>query len=145
MEKKLNILLLEDAAAHAELVEGELGKAKIDFVSKRVETQEEFIRHLVEFQPNIILADYSLPQFTALDALRLLKERKSEVPFILVTGSHSEEVAVECIKGGADVYLLQATPPPPASAPPNTSSQTKAQGQMPRAPTPLFPATSTTP
>src|SRR5437899_11910546 len=108
MEKKLNILLLEDAAADAELVERELVKAKIDFVAKRVETQEEFIRHLVEFQPNIILADYSLPQFTALDPLPLLKERKSEVPFILVTASHSEEVAVECMKDGAHDYMLKA-------------------------------------
>src|SRR5258708_23371403 len=125
MEKKLNILLLEDAAADAELVERELVKAQIDFVSRRVETQEEFIRHLVEFQPNIILADYSLPQFTALDALRLLKERKSEVPFILVTRSHSEEVAVQCIEERTGGYTLKATPPRPPSAPPNTLSKTQ--------------------
>jgi len=127
MEKKLNILLLEDAAADAELVERELVKAKIDFVSKRVETQEEFIRHLVEFQPNIILADYSLPQFTALDALRLLKERKSEVPFILVTGSHSEEVAVECMKEGADDYILKASLRRLPSALRNTISKKEAE------------------
>src|SRR6266851_5304555 len=127
MEKKLNILLLEDAAADAELVERELVKAKIDFVARRVETQEEFIRHLAEFQPNIILADYSLPQFTALDALRLLKERKSEVPFILVTGSHSEEVAVECMKEGADDYILKASLRRLPSALRNTISKKEAE------------------
>src|SRR5260370_35828678 len=138
MEKKLNILLLEDAAADAELVERELVKAKIDFVSKRVETQAEFVRHLVEFQPNIILADYSLPQFTALDALRLLKERKSAVPFSLVTGSHSEEVAVECMKEGADDYILKASLRRLPPALPNTISKKEAERQKLAVPAALF-------
>ncbi|HWN93819.1 MAG TPA: response regulator, partial [Methylomirabilota bacterium] len=64
---------------------------------------------LTEFRPDIILADYSLPQFSALEALRLLHDRKNTVPVILVTGSHSEEAAVECMKGGAEDYILKAS------------------------------------
>ena len=109
MNPTLHILLLEDVASDAELIERELGRAKINFVTRRVDTRDDFLVGLSEFSPHIILADYSLPQFSALDALRLLKEQQCDVPLILVTGSHSEEVAVECMKEGADDYILKAS------------------------------------
>ena len=109
MEKKVYILLLEDVVSDSELVQRELTKAKISFIAKRVETREEFMEALGGLKPDIILADYSLPQFGAMAALRLLKEAKTDVPLILVTGSHSEEVAVECMKEGADDYILKAS------------------------------------
>jgi DNA-binding NtrC family response regulator len=56
---------------------------------------------------DIILADYSLPQFDALRALHLLQERDLDIPFIVVTGSVSEEAAVECMRQGATDYLLK--------------------------------------
>jgi PAS domain S-box-containing protein len=109
MSEPLRILSLEDVAYDAELLEREIRKAGTHYVLKRVETRDAFLDALTEFQPDIILADYSLPQFSAIEALRLLKQRKSGVPVILVTGSHSEEAAVECMKEGAEDYILKAS------------------------------------
>jgi two-component system sensor histidine kinase UhpB len=60
-------------------------------------------------RPDIILSDFTLPDFTAIEALHLLRDRQLDVPFILVTGTRSEEVAVECIQEGADDYILKAS------------------------------------
>ena len=109
MDRDTRILILEDAVTDAELVERELRKADIAFTSQRVETKEGFSQALVEFEPDIILSDYSLPQFSGLEALRLLKESDINVPFILITGSLTEEIAVLCMKEGADDYLLKAS------------------------------------
>ncbi len=105
----LRILSLEDVAYDVELMERELRKASIEYELKRVETREQFLAALTEFQPDIILADYSLPQFSALEALKLLHGERNTTPVILVTGSHSEEAAVECMKEGAEDYILKAS------------------------------------
>src|ERR1051325_9222213 len=97
----LRILSLEDVAYDVVLMERELQKASIEYELKRVDTQEQFLAALTEFKPDIILADYSLPQFSALEALKLLQQHRNTVPVILVTGSHSEEAAVEGMKEGA--------------------------------------------
>jgi two-component system cell cycle sensor histidine kinase/response regulator CckA len=109
MNKETRILIIEDSVADAELAERELRQAGISFISRRVETKAALLQELHDFQPDIILSDYGLPQFTGLEALRLLKERGIEVPFILVTGSLTEEVAVECMKEGADDYILKSS------------------------------------
>jgi two-component system, cell cycle sensor histidine kinase and response regulator CckA len=105
----LRILSLEDVAYDVELLERELRKANIEYDLRRVETKEEFLEALTDFRPEIILADYSLPQFSAIEALKLLQEQKNTTPVILVTGSHSEEAAVECMKEGAEDYILKAS------------------------------------
>jgi PAS domain S-box-containing protein len=109
MENRANILLVEDNTNDAELIVSELSRAQLHFNARKVDTQEDFLEALEGFQPHVILADYSLPQFTALDALRLLRQKQSDVPLILVTGSHSEEVAVECMKEGAEDYILKSS------------------------------------
>lgn len=109
MGKELRILILEDVAADAELIEIDLRMAGIIFTSKRVDTKEEFLKGLEDPALDAILADYSLPQFNAIDALRLMKEKRTDVPFILVTGSQGEEAAVECIKEGMEDYILKAS------------------------------------
>jgi diguanylate cyclase (GGDEF)-like protein/PAS domain S-box-containing protein len=109
MNKRTRILILEDVASDAELIERELRKADIAFTSNRVETKEAFLKALAEFEPDIVLSDYNLPQFSGLEALRLLKQGQISVPFILITGSLTEEVAVECMKEGADDYILKAS------------------------------------
>ncbi|HWP59396.1 MAG TPA: EAL domain-containing protein [Candidatus Acidoferrales bacterium] len=109
MSSPLRLLLIEDVATDAELVCHELRKAKIDFRWRRVETKEAFLNELEAFAPHAILADYHLPRFNAMEALRLLKQRKLDIPFILVTGSQSEEVAVECMREGADDYILKTS------------------------------------
>jgi PAS domain S-box-containing protein len=109
MSHTFNILLLEDNSADAELIEHALRSAGIDFTSQRVETREEFRRAIKESRPDVILSDFNLPQFTALDALRLMREEGIRFPFILVTGTQSEEVAVQCIQEGADDYILKSS------------------------------------
>ena len=107
--KCLRILLLEDSETDAELIQRELGKANIAFSSHRVQTRHDFLKALEDFAPDAILADFAMPQFSAIEALQLLQEQPRDLPFILVTGSQSEEVAVECMKLGADDYILKAT------------------------------------
>jgi len=107
MTEKLHILLLEDNASDAELIERQLKKAGIGFVCERVKTRTAFLQALKTFRPDLILGDYSLPKFNALQALALRKKNAPLTPFIIVTGSISEEIAVECMKDGADDYLLK--------------------------------------
>jgi PAS domain S-box-containing protein len=109
-EKKtnsLNLLILEDVPADADLIQHELRKAKLSFEAVCVQSEEEFRRELERARPDAILSDFSLPQFNALAALEILRERDWQIPFVLVTGSQSEEVAVRCIKKGADDYILK--------------------------------------
>ncbi|MGA9752124.1 MAG: PAS domain S-box protein [Acidobacteriota bacterium] len=107
MSQPLRILMVEDVPTDAALVEREIRKAGIDFVSRRVENRETFLAAIEEFDPDFILSDYSLPQFDGMSALRLADERAPEIPFIIITGSLNEETAVECIKAGADDYVLK--------------------------------------
>ena len=107
MDKKLRILLLEDVASDAELIERQLRKAKLAFSSERVETKEAFVRGIEKFKPHLILADYSLPTFDGLSALAIAQEKCPDVPFIFVSGSIGEEFAIETLKKGATDYVLK--------------------------------------
>lgn len=106
-DKKLRILMLEDVAVDAELVEHQLQRGGILFSSKRVDTKEGFLKELHDFSPDLILADYSLPQFDGLSALAIAQEQSPEVPFILITGTMGEEFAIETLKKGATDYVLK--------------------------------------
>jgi PAS domain S-box-containing protein len=104
----LRILILEDVPMDAELVEYELERARMPFVSHRVDNRNGFLQELETFQPQVILSDYSLPNFDGMAALSLARERCPTVPFLIVTGSVNEETAVGCIKAGATDYLLKS-------------------------------------
>jgi len=107
VDRKLRILVLEDVQTDFELMEIQLEKENISFISKRVETKADFKKELKDFMPDIILSDYSLPQFDGLSALKLAKEQMPDIPFIIVTGSLSEEVAVTTMKAGAWDYVMK--------------------------------------
>lgn len=107
MTKKLNILHLEDIPSDAELVERALRKAAIEFEKKTVDNEPAYRKALVEFNPDIVLSDHSLPSFDSLAALRILRESRMDVPFILITSTVSEEFAVNVIKEGASDYILK--------------------------------------
>ncbi|OGW61124.1 MAG: hypothetical protein A2V83_10495 [Nitrospirae bacterium RBG_16_64_22] len=109
MEKEIRILILEDVPTDAELAERELRKAGIPFAARRADSKEAFLNGLREFRPDAILADYSLPRFNALEALRLMRDERPGTPFILVTGSQGEETAVALIREGADDYILKSS------------------------------------
>jgi signal transduction histidine kinase len=108
MENELKILMLEDIEEDVGLIERTLNKQGISFISKRVDTREEFIQALEYFAPDVILSDHALPQFNSLEALTICRKQHVEVPFILVTGTVSEEFAVSCLKQGADDYVLKS-------------------------------------
>lgn len=107
MDQVLRILMLEDVAADAGMIERELRKAKLAFWAKRVETREDFVRELQTFGPDLILSDYSLPSFDGLAAMGLARQLVPATPFIIVTGSLDEETAVECLKNGAVDYVIK--------------------------------------
>lgn len=103
----LRILLLEDTPADAQLVERQLRRAGLTFVCRVADSRESLAAALSEFVPDLVLADYRLPDMTALDAIDLLRHAAPTVPLIVVTGSLSEEIAADCIKAGATDYVLK--------------------------------------
>jgi two-component system, cell cycle sensor histidine kinase and response regulator CckA len=107
--KPLRILFVEDRPFDADLVGLELAKEEFDFILTRVDTPGQFRKSLQEASPDIVLSDYNLPGFDAFEALAILKEVCPHVPFILVTGTQSEQVAVECMKRGAADYILKSS------------------------------------
>lgn len=100
--------MLEDNEEDAGLVDRVLQKEKFLFKRVRVDTREEFDLALDMFKPDVILSDHSLPQFNSIEALKICQQKKLDVPFILVTGAVSEEFAVNCLKRGADDYVLKS-------------------------------------
>ena len=103
----LKILFVEDVESDAELVLHEIGKNGITFNNLLIDNRNDFMESLKSFNPDIIISDYSLPQFNGMSALMIRNKLAPQVPFIIVTGSLHEEVAVECMKAGADDYILK--------------------------------------
>lgn len=108
MDKDLKILMLEDLPEDMGLIEYFLRKEGLKFSTKRVDSKGEFIEALRDFNPDVILSDHALPQFNSIDALTICKKAGIQAPFILVTGTVSEEFAVSCLKQGADDYVLKS-------------------------------------
>jgi CheY-like chemotaxis protein len=111
MASPLRILYLEDDAADAELVQDTLETEGFDCNSTRVETEPAFLAALEEGGFDLILADYTLPSFDGLSALRIVRQRRPDLPFIFVSGTLGEEVAIEALKIGATAYVLKSKPP----------------------------------
>ena len=102
----LKILLLEDSVLDAELIEAHLIEGAINCSLTRVETRSEFVAALEEKSFDLILADYSLPSFDGISALEIARSSYSEVPFIFVSATLGEELAVETLKSGATDYVV---------------------------------------
>lgn len=107
MPGKLRILILEDVSYDAELIEYELRREGVEFSSKVVEKEEDFVNALDEYKPNLILADHSLPSFDGVTALKIAKEKSPDIPFFFVSGKIGEEFAVEMLKTGATDYIFK--------------------------------------
>jgi signal transduction histidine kinase len=108
VSKNLKILLLEDVVDEAGLIERAIKKENIKVTMLRVDTRQQFIDALEVFHPDLILSDHALPQFNSIEALKLARAHIENIPFILVTGTVSEEFAVTCLKQGADDYVLKS-------------------------------------
>jgi signal transduction histidine kinase len=108
IEKDLKILMLEDLPEDIGLIERILKKEGIKFESHYADTKEQYVKALDQFQPDVILSDHVLPQFNSVEALSICRKNLLNIPFILVTGTVSEEFAVSCLKQGADDYVLKS-------------------------------------
>lgn len=107
MDSGLKILLVEDSEMDANLLLRFLKREKIIFTHSRVWSKDEYILALKENSYDIIIADHSLPQFSGMEAFRILKKDKINTPFILVTGTVSENLLAEYAKEGIDDYILK--------------------------------------
>jgi PAS domain S-box-containing protein len=106
MPQPLKVLIAEDSLADAELAVLELQRAGFEPDWQRVDTEAAFLEQLDQ-EPDLVLSDYQMPGFNGFRALELLKEHGLEVPFILVSGTVGEDLAVTAMKNGAADYLLK--------------------------------------
>src|SRR5437870_6168217 len=107
MKPPLRILHLEDNPTDAELIQGILETEGIVRDVTRVETQTDFFASIEHGGFDLILTDYTLPSFDGLSALKIAREKCPDVPFIFVSGTLGEEVAIEALKIGATDYILK--------------------------------------
>jgi PAS domain S-box-containing protein len=107
MGNPLKILLLEDSPLDAELIQRLLLKEVGHCEFKLATSKKTYLNALKEFTPDVILSDNSLPGFNAAEALKIARQLSIQIPFILITGTVSEEYAAGIIKEGADDYILK--------------------------------------
>ena len=107
MDAPLHVLLIENSLADAELNLRELERAGFRCKPQIVAGRAEFLEQLGRFPFDVVLADYRLPGWTGMDAFSAMRQTGREVPFILVTGTLGEEVAVECIRQGVIDFVLK--------------------------------------
>lgn len=107
MKLPLAILIVEDSEDDAELIVLEVKRGNYEPRWQRVDTKKDMMSALKRESWDLIIADYALPQFSGLEALKLLKENEIDLPFILVSGTIGEEIAVDAMKAGAHDYIMK--------------------------------------
>ena len=108
MKQSRHMLIVEDSPGDAELEVRALRQGGCELTYERVDTPEAMQAALESGHWDLVIADYSMPHFNGLAALKMLRDRGLDVPFILVSGAVGEEVAVEAMKCGADDYVLKS-------------------------------------
>lgn len=103
----IRILLLEDSAIDAELLEGHLARSSLEFSIECVADRASYMSAIARGGIDIILADYSLPDFDGLTALHVARQELPDVPFLFVSGVVGEEFATDALKQGATDYVLK--------------------------------------
>jgi signal transduction histidine kinase len=104
---KLRALLIEDNALDAALVVRALSKGGFDVTAEIVQDETAFTRALHTHSPEVVLADYNLPNWKGMEAIKLLRAGGSDIPIIVVSGALGDVTAVECIRQGATDYVLK--------------------------------------
>jgi CheY-like chemotaxis protein len=104
---RLRILLVEDAAADAELITRELQASKLPFVLTRVETESAFRHELAAHPPDLILSDHGLPTFSGFKALEIVRAERPNLPFIFVSGSNDPGMVAQMYEAGATDYVFK--------------------------------------
>ena len=104
---ELKILFVEDVRSDAELMCYEIVKSGINLNKHIVDNQVDYVASLSNYKPDLVISDFNMPSFDGMTALFIRNEIASELPFIMVTGSVYEDIALQCLKAGADDYLLK--------------------------------------
>src|SRR6218665_3112844 len=107
MSRTIRILNVEDNEDDFLLVQREIRRSGVSAEVERVETLDQFKSALTREVWDIVVADYSLPGFSGIQALDALNESKLDIPFILVSGTVGEDIAVKAMKTGASDYILK--------------------------------------
>jgi DNA-binding NtrC family response regulator len=107
MSTPLRVLIIEDVEDDAMLMLRELRRAGYDPTHLRVESEEDVVSALEKEVWDVVFCDHGLPQFNAFGALKVLKEKGLDLPFIIVSGIMGEDVAVAAMKSGAHDYFLK--------------------------------------
>ena len=107
MPTPLHVLIVDDSPTDAELVLHELRRSGYEPTFERVETQAATAEALNRGGWNLMIADYHLPGWSGLAALKMVNERQLSLPFIVVSGTIGEETAVEAMRAGAHDYVLK--------------------------------------
>ena len=107
MSRKLQVLIVEDSEDDALLAVQELRRAGFDPSFQRVETGERLREALGAGAWDLVVADYSLPQFSGLAALKMVRELRGDLPVIIVSGAIGEDVAVDAMRAGANDYVMK--------------------------------------
>ncbi len=105
--KGLRILLLEDNSSDAVLLKRELSNFWTDAVIEVIYEEQKLISKLKNHKWDIVISDFKMPQMTGLDALKIVRETDNKLPFLMISGTMGEEIAVKVIKAGADDYFLK--------------------------------------
>lgn len=108
MVNLLHVLVVEDSENDAALLLEELRKAGYEPMSERVQTAEELVSAFSRHSWDVVLSDYVMPDFRGPDALRLVREKNPDIPFIVISGVYGEETAVEMMRAGANDYLVKS-------------------------------------
>jgi diguanylate cyclase (GGDEF)-like protein len=107
MTRPLRVLMVEDNPSDVELALYELKKAGFDCTVRAVSTRAALIKELDAFDPELILGDFTLPQFDGISALQIAHSKRPEIPFIFVSGTIGEDRAIETLENGAADYILK--------------------------------------
>jgi len=107
MAQQFRILIIEDSEADCALLLRMLGQAGYELLYQRVETAEELEAALRAHSWECVISDFSLPGFSGISALKIVRENDPDVPFIFVSGTIGEDIAVDAMRGGAQDYVLK--------------------------------------
>src|SRR5580704_15656819 len=109
MRPSIRVLILEDSARDADLLERELRHGGLSFATCRVDNRDQFLRLLTDFEPDLVISDYNLPSFDGMQALQLVRAKSLLLPFILVSGHIGEERAADALKQGVTDFILKGS------------------------------------
>jgi PAS domain S-box-containing protein len=107
MAVPLRVLMVEDSENDAMLISHEIKRGGYDLVTRRVQTEQDMRDALTKEKWDVVVSDYIMPAFDGLSAYRVLKDEKLDLPFIVVSGSIGEDIAVDAMKAGVHDYIMK--------------------------------------